>query len=218
MLIGELINQVKVLFRLDSADSHLTDREVYSLIKKHRAWLIKRESKKNRILRNPEMMIPNSCIELIDVDITECCNISTCCTIKRSKEKLPDLISDDTGPLIGFVSSLDKELRVYPTTINGWLNKRRNSVFKYDKTLYYWIYNGYLYSPNVEWDFIFMLAANEEPVDFCEDKDECQAMQDKTFSCPDYLLGEMIQSVMTDLNPHVQIPNQEKIDKNENNK
>jgi len=218
MLIGELINQIRGVFRLTSADNDLTDREVFALCKKHRSWLIKREAKKNKILTNAKVMTPNSCIELIDVDIAECCDISSFCMVKRSKDKLPEIMSDDSGPLIGFVSSLDKVVKVYPTTVGNWLNKKKSTVYKYDTNKYYWIYNDYIYSPNIEWDFLFMLAANEDPVDPCNLVETCAPMQSKRFNCPDYLIGELVSNVMKDLNPVVQLPSQEKVDKNENTK
>lgn len=218
MTIGETVNQLKDLARLDNADIHFTDRDAYSLLKKHRAWLIKREDRKNRILKNTDIMQTNGCIELIEVDITECCNINTCCKIKRTKDTLPEMVNADFGPLIGLVSPLDHTLALVPTSVKNWQNKQKLSTKRYDKSIYYWISNNYMYFPDLEWDFISIEAFFEDPVLKCGTNDNCTAMQDKKFACPEYLLGELLSSCLNDLNIHLQVPSQEKIDKNENNK
>ena len=218
MIIGDLINQIKNVLRLENADIHLTDRDVYSLVKKHRAWLVKRENRKNRILKNSDIMQPYNCAELIDVDITECCYVTSCCTIKRTRYKLPEIVSGDKGPILGVVSSLDKYVILQPTTIKSWQHKQKLSTSKYDKTLYYWISNGYLYSPDVEWDSISIEAMYEDPLDVCGTEDTCKPAQEKNFTCPEYLIAELIQGCVQDLQIYLQLPNQEKLDKNENNK
>lgn len=214
MTAGHLISEVKNLLRLSNADAHASDRLIYSLLKKHRAWLVKREDSKLRVLRIPYLMQRLPCEDLVDVDVVECEAVRSGVTIKRTKDKLPAIINGYYGPLIRDVKSIDRGESLQETTSSSFIRKRNLVTSKYDTTLYFWWENGYLYFPNVSWEGILIEAYFEDPLN----TPPCMDARDSEFPIPDSLVGEMINYCLQDLRSYIGLPEQEKIDKNENNK
>jgi hypothetical protein len=93
-------------------------------------------------------------VELIDVDKVEagCSGITSGCTIKRSKHRLPSMYEGYWGPLIRTVSSIDGSQELQATQPGTYTSMTKTTSFKYNKTLYFWWLDGYIYSPNIEWD------------------------------------------------------------------
>ena len=78
----------------------------------------------------------------------------------------------------------------------------------YNKRIYFWYLNGYLYLPNVQWDAIKVEAIFEGTTgDFmCEPNDACTLKQDQQFAIPEYLFSEVEQFVIKELTMTAQIP------------
>lgn len=76
-----------------------------------RVWFLRRDYEKTKML--PESAIFEiRCIELIDVDATECCdsNIKLGCTVRRTKYKIPDILylKDQISVSFKYVGSPDR--------------------------------------------------------------------------------------------------------------
>ena len=95
-------------------------------------------------------------VELIEVDKVEaqCTGIESGYTIKRTKEKLPDMIEGYWGPLIRTISSIDGSIEAQGTQPGTYTSITKTTSFRYNKRKYWWYLNGYLYLPNVDWDAI----------------------------------------------------------------
>lgn len=216
--IGEHISSLKAAFRLNNSDSRLTDRHFYLwmfnarelLIKQSRQWL----NQGNEVFQ----VIPN--LELTDVDVVEACGIDTGCTIKRTKERLPKILENIYGPIIKIVTPLDNSTRLVYTTLSGYLNKKKKTTSKYDKSFYFWARDGYLYFPNLDWDMVSIEAFLEEDyVNPCDDTDAaCANYQDHIFRIPGFMLEPMSRIIEEKLRGYLQIPEDVKIDKNNNNR
>ena len=149
-------------------------------------------------------------VELIEVDKIEaqCTGVYSGCTIKRTKEKLPDVATGAAGPIIRAVTSIDSTVQLqetYPTIYNALIN---STTFKYNKTSYYWYLNGYLYMPDIEWDAIKVDAVFEGDTSAysCDTDLQCQIKQETQLAIPEYLFSEIEQFVIKELTMTLQIP------------
>ena len=111
------------------------------------------------------------------------------------------------GPLIRTVASLDGAEELQPTQPSTYLALSKSKNFRYNKTVYYWYIDDYLYFPNLEWDAIRVEGIFEDDISYwtCED-DNCVIKTEQSFNVPDYLFGELEGATIKDLLQMYQIP------------
>ncbi len=207
--IRDVISRIRNQVKSTTQDAFVTDRMIYSFVLKHAKWLMKREDGKNKIMQFSSVMQTMDFVELVEVDKVEACcaGVTSNCTIKRTKDKLPVFMQGYYGPLIRAVTSLDNSEIMQPTTPTTYVRFSNGSTFKYNKTKYYWYLNDYLYFPNLEWDAIRVEGIFEDDISaFTCAEDSCITKQDQSFNVPDYLLGELEAQVAKDLVGIYQIP------------
>jgi len=209
--VGLSISRVRNVLKAVKEDPFMTDRFLYSLIMKYAKTLIKRESKMENIYKHKSLFRELPCVELIDVDKVEACctGITTGCTIKRSKHKLPELLSIDSGPVIRSVSTLDYSQDALDTLPTLYTNMTKTSTFKYNKQNYYWFSEGYLFIPNVEWEAVRVDGVFDEDISgsLCNvDPTECTTEQDRELAIPEHLFSEIEQMVLKEVLTAGQIP------------
>lgn len=164
------------------------------------------------------------CVDLIpSPTIDECCGIKTNCTIYRTKKRLPYIVSASWGPIFRRISSLDGFTTFTIINIEEWNRRQEDTNNKYNKTLYCFWSDGYLYFPNVEWKKIKVEALFEEDIEkyngCCEEVDPCKTFLDNTFRIPKELMKPCIDLVNTELiNEYQRIQMDEQIDKNSTRK
>lgn len=214
--IGDTISRVRNTIKGVRQDAFLTDRYVYSLILKYAKLYIRRQDAENKIMRFSSLFEPIPCIELIEVDKIEACcaDISTGNTIMRTKDKIPTVLEGEYGPLFKTVASLDSSQECTETTSGAYTSMTKTSTFKYNKTLYYWYLNGYLYFPNIMWEAVRVEALWEDSVQMytCDGKD-CTPRQDDPTHFPEYLFAEIEQNVIKELTLLMQVPSDPAVDK-----
>lgn len=160
------------------------------------------------------------CVDVIPAPtIDECCGIKTNCTIYRTHKKLPYLLTASWGPIIRRVTSLDGYTEMVPITPLDWNRKTEDTNRKYDKSIYYFWSDGYLYFPNMEWKGVKIEAYFEEDIDKyndCDNKtDPCKTMLDNKFRIPKEVLAVCIDNVNKEvIGQYNQIPDDNQIDKN----
>jgi len=214
--VGDSISRVRNLLKAVKEDPFITDRFLYSLILKYSKLLIKRQDNENKIMRFQSLFETIPCIELIEVDKVEACctGIRTGCTIRRTKDKIPDVLEGSYGPLFRSITSLDRSIEVYRTYPSIYTSIANSTNAKYNKTKYYWYLDGYLYFPNIEWEGVLVEGLWTANVDYLKcDGDDCQLKQDHLVHIPEYLFAEIEQLVMKDLGMFVQMPNESLDDK-----
>jgi len=207
--IRDVISRIRNQIKSTTQDAFITDRIIYSFVLKHAKWLMKREDGKNKIMQFSSVMQTMDFVELVEVDKVEACcaGVTSNCTIKRTKEKLPVFMQGYYGPLIRAVTSLDNSEIMQPTTPTTYVRFSNGSTFKYNKTKYYWHLNDYLYFPDLEWDAIRVEGIFEDDISaFTCAEDSCITKQDQSFNVPDYLLGELEAQVAKDMVGIYQIP------------
>ena len=208
--IGETISRVRNQLKAVKQDAFLTDRYIFSLIRKHSYWLMKREDSKNKLMRFSSVMQTLGHVELIDVDKVEACcpGVKSFCTIKRTKDKVPAFMQGYYGPLIRAVTSVDGSEIMQPTNPTTYVSASSTTKFKYNKTKYYWYLNDYLYFPNLDWDAIKLEGIFEDDITKinCDFTDDCLPRQLQLFNVPDYLHGEIESNVIKDFGITLQMP------------
>lgn len=214
--IGESISRVRGLAKAVKEDAFITDRFLYSLIIKYAKLLIKRQDNENKIMRFQSLFETIPCLELIEVDKVEACctGIRTNCTIRRTKDKLPEILEGSYGPLFRSVTSLDRSIELYQTYPSIFTNIANSTNYKYNKQKYYWYLDGYLYFPNIEWDGILVEGLWSSSIEHLQcDGDPCRPKQEQEIHVPEYLFAEIEQLVMKDLGAFIQMPNETLDDK-----
>lgn len=205
--IGEAISRVRNAVKGAKEDAFLTDRNIYYLLIKYGQTLLKREDNQFRLMKISSIFQVLPYVELIDVDKVEagCVGVYSGCYFKRSKEKLPTILSGIFGPIIRTVSSIDGTIELYRTDPGTWVSMTKTTTFKYNKRPYFWYLNGYIYVPNVDWDAIRIEAIFENDVPTC-DTDQCELIQDQPLNVPEYLFSEVEQFALKELTMIAQIP------------
>ncbi len=147
-------------------------------------------------------------VELIEVDKVDaaCLGVYSGCYFKRTKERLPDLLTGIQGPIFRTVSSIDGTVELFRTDPGTFVSMTKTTTFKYNKRQYWWYLDGYLYFPNLIWDAVKIEAIFENDVETC-DSDKCLIRQDQALNIPAYLFSEIETFVVKELNMTMQVPN-----------
>lgn len=207
--IGEAISRVRGIFKAVKENAFLTDRFIYSLILKYAKAIVARQSNERKIFSNNSLFEPLPFVEMIEVDPIEadCAGIESGCVIMRSEKKLPKLFHSRRGPLISKVFSIDNSAELFSTTPASYINMQKSTSAKYNKTLYYWFRNGYIYTPH-KIEALMVEGLWEESLDnFCNLNDQdCTIMQEKTFNIPDDLFAEIEQMAENEMLTSGKIP------------
>jgi hypothetical protein len=190
-------------------DYFMTDRVIYSFILKNAQWLMKREDAKNKLLWFSSAIQTLDFVELVEVDKVEACctGIKSYMTIKRTKDKVPTFMQGYFGPLIRTISSLDGSTELQPILPTTYIKVSSSKNFKYNKTLYYWFIDDYIYFPNLDWDAVKIEGIFQDDVQAftCAD-DDCKLRSDQSFNVPDYVYGELEGAVLKDVLGMAQMP------------
>jgi hypothetical protein len=208
--IAEAISRVRNTLKAVKDDAFLTDRTIYFSILKYGKTLLKREDNQNRLMKMSSLFNTLPYVELIDVDKVEaqCVGIASGCTIKRTKDKLPEIFNGMFGPILRTVSSIDGETELFRTEPGTYVSMTKTTSFKYNKRIYFWFLDGYLYFPNVNWDAIKVEAIFEgDRSDFlCDKKEDCKLKQNHQLPFPEYLFSEIEQFVLKEFTMTISVP------------
>jgi len=214
--INDIVSRIRNQMKADKQDAFMTDRMIYSFVLKQSKWLLKREDGKNKLLYFSGVIQTMDYVELEEVDKVEACctGISSNMKIKRTKDKLPIFLQGYFGPLIRTIASIDGSEELQPTIPSTYAKLSNSKNFKYNKTMYYWFLDDYIYFPNLEWDAVRIEGIFEDDISmFTCDEDSCIKKQDQTFNVPDYLLAELEANVLKDLAGSMQLPEDANNDK-----
>lgn len=214
--IGDVISRIRTQVKAVRQDAFLTDRAIFAFVLKHSKWLLKREDGKSQLLSYSGVVQTLDFVELIEIDKVEACctGLSSDCTIKRTKEKMPLFMQGFNGPLIRSTTSIDGSEELSSTNPSSYLAISKSKNFRFNKSKYYWYLNDYLYFPNLDWDAVRIEGIFEEDISgFTCAADSCIQRTDQTFNVPDYLFGEIESNVFKDLMGMLQIPSDSSQDK-----
>jgi hypothetical protein len=205
--IGESISRVRNALKAVKEDAFLTDRTIFFAITKYAQTLLTIEDNQFKLMKMSSIFQVLPYIELIDVDKVEagCIGVYSGCYFKRTKDKIPSILNGAFGPVIRTVSSIDGTIELYRTEPGIWLSMTRTTTFKYNKNLYFWYLDDYLYFPNLDWEAMRMEAIFDGYVDSCT-SDPCELKQNMPLNIPAYLFSEVEQYTVKELSMSLQIP------------
>ena len=214
----EIIDLFREMLKQRNADSNYSNQFLYNSIMKQAEWLIPRELSKGKLYSNTELFTTLRCIKVIETSLIDpCCPIKTNCTIYRTKDKVPDVWIDDSGPMVRDVTSVDFSNSFFLTTPTTWQNKREDPYQKKTKQNYTFYANGYFWFPEVNPHLVNLVGFWKEDVSGIGEcaGDDCIRFLDSKFPFPEWLSAEMLAKA-TQLLVGVteRLPNDEQIDKN----
>ncbi|NQY43540.1 MAG: hypothetical protein HRT87_09385 [Legionellales bacterium] len=210
--VGSVISRIRNQVKAETQDAFVTDRYIHSLIIKFALVLMRRQDNMNRLTKFNSIWKSLPYVELIEVDKIEaqCTGISSGCTIKRTKEKLPEMLEGYWGPLIRTVSSIDLSVELQNIQPGTYTSLTKTTTFKYNKKKYFWYLDGYLYFPDLDWDAVRVEALfNDSIAEFQCDADECIPVHEQEMSIPEYLFAEIEQQILAIMTNTIQIPSED---------
>ena len=212
--INEVVSRIRGQVKAEVQDAFVTDRFIYSLVTKFAKLFMRRQDSLNKLMKFNSIWNFLPYVELIEIDKVEaqCTGIQTGCTIKRTKEKLPDMVEGYWGPLIRTVSSIDSSIELQPTQPGTYTSMTKTTSFRYNKKKYFWFLNGYLYLPDMEWDAIRVEAVFDDDISnwLCEDDtDSCIPRYEQEIPFPDFLLAEIETQILTQMFNTLKIPTED---------
>ena len=208
--IGEAVSRIRGQIKAQVQDAFITDRYIYSLIKKYAQVYMRRQDNVNKLMKFNSVWQTLPIVELIEIDKIEaqCVGIASGCIIKRSAKKLPTFMQGYWGPLIRTVSSIDGSIEVQPTQPGTYTSMSKTTTFKYNNHKYYWFLDGYLYLPNVTWDAIKLEGVFEEDISkwTCDTEDNCIPRYLQNLYIPEFLFSEIETQIFNTLLNTIKIP------------
>jgi len=218
--IGQVVSRLRNVIKAVKEDSFITDRFLYSVVLKYGKALIRRQDNENKIKMARGLFKKVPCYELTEVDkIEACCSgIKSNCTIMKTSNRLPAIMEGSYGPIIRGVSSIDDSTFAQPTTPQLYVSIANSTNFKYNKTVYYWFLDGYIYLPNSTWEAVNIEAMWEDSVyDLqCNSDNKCVRKQDESCPIPEYLFAEAEGMTLKEFGITMQATNENSDDKQSN--
>jgi hypothetical protein len=221
-LLGEIVQRVQSKYSrgVQSKDTRLTARHIYSALKTARSILLKQLYNKNQMV-NQWAYQTLACVELIKAPVHECaCVPVNGCVVLRSKFKIPKPVSGIDKHLIQSVASLDGTILFDESSFEI---EKYNKGNKYTSTKpSYYFRNGYIYITTLKSLKVLALTGLfDDPVEatmfssLCEGCPDCACKDVLEFEFP--IDGDLVK-------PLIQIAEEELIlimkqmteDKNQN--
>lgn len=204
--LRDLVSTVRSSHKLLSTDGMITDRAIAAEIKVSTFLLLKRETNLRKLWATDTVFTTIPCLELVEVPISECCELVDDCMIARSKYKLPRISEGNYQYLIQGVWSINalggKGKKLKEITVNRYMNLLKLPIVKQEE--YYMIVNDYLYITNPFIKLVRIAAFFEEDVpneimfSDCScgtsypDEEYCKNPLDRKFGLPGYLSKQIL--------------------------
>jgi len=217
MKVREVISRVRNSLKEHSADSVFFNKHIYSILRSHTAFLLKRESEKlkNNIYLSSNIWTP-ICVEMEPVSAIQCSCVSLPidCTIYRSKQKLPIMLEVGYSFFYKSIATIDNSEFFTLVSPNGFKQRTSTKYAKYSKDSLAFLEDGYLYTPDKEYSFLRILGWFENVNGFkdCNSTSTptsstagCSLM-DTEFKCPEHLISPVIQMTLEELLRTKQLP------------
>jgi hypothetical protein len=208
MLNRELVSRVASLLKGNSKDGRISRRLILATAESKAKFLISQKLNDMSLYREQNIYTTISCIEMEDFDLIKCpiLEFRSCRNLKRSKNKLPELIHSRYGHSLKEVTSVDGQFEFKPITLVQYrLNKKKTLQKKQD---YFYVQDGYLYLPDSEVKVVTLNILTQDLYDLeqcSECGEKCKSAWDFEFICPDKLLDVVIQETIKELSITKQI-------------
>jgi hypothetical protein len=208
---SDILSRTRNKLKADNQDAWLSDREIWSFYKPWLNQVMKELDARNRLMAFNALFQTLDIVPLVEVDKIEagCAGIQTGMTIMRTKDPIGELFMEAYwGGMIRSVTSIDGSQQFQPISSSGYLTLASVKNFKYNKTLYYWYQNDYLYFPNISWKAVKIEAITEEDISQykCDSTEKCLPKQEQSLNVPDYILSRVESLLFQSLGISLQLP------------
>jgi hypothetical protein len=206
-----VLDRVRGKLRTFKQDAKQTDREIWNLYKPWLSQTIKELDSKNKLMAFNALFQTLDVVPLVEVDKLEagCTKLKSGFTIMRTEDPVGELFMEAYwGGMIRSVTSIDGSEGFQPITPEGYQRLSETVDFKYNKTLYYWYLNDYLYFPNISWNAVRIVAITEDDISKykCDSDERCLPKQEQSLNIPDYILARVESLLFQSLGLTLQIP------------
>lgn len=220
----EIIAKLRKRIQEKDIDSTFTNKFLYSSLKEHAKWLIKREISADRIYRSRDLFQTRPCMPVVKASkISDCCPIKTKCIVYRTRYKLDEAWSDEYGPLITRVTSIDGSVEFMPLSVQDYKRKKDSPYAQYDKALYVFYDDNYLWFEEEAPKKINITYFPQDDItgkygctpDCCDNI--CVSILDKKFMIPGWVEAELLDKLVNQLTGTTKrMPEDTSVDKNTN--
>ena len=191
----QVIDSLRNKLRERNADSNYTNQFLYQTLLEQAKWLIQREINSGRIYKSTSLFQPLLCQNVIETSpIDPCCPVKTNCKIYRTECKMPDFWSDEDGPIIKTITSIDNSTSWDITTPTTWASIKVDPYQKKSKQMYAFFSDGYFWFPEQNPHKVNILGFWMDDVsnrNGCAEN-KCVRYLDTKFTIPDRLEAEMM--------------------------
>ena len=227
----EAIYQIRRTLKEVNADSKMTNRHIYSILKKHSRLLIQRESDRLNLLKKRNIFKTLKCIDVVEAPaIDPCCGLRSKCTVWRTKDRVPKIYEDSYGAIIRGVKTVDGFTSLNLINPGDFERKLNNPwIPKNNLKKYYFYSDGYIYFPNGGYKKVQIEAFYEDDItglSMCTASEDykglgkdCIGFLDQTFPLPDYLESRVFELTLQELSNTYErlVDKSAEINKNDNN-
>lgn len=210
LTVRKAISEIRKGLRENDADSRMSNKFIYAVIKRNATTIIRQRSDAFRILKQQSFyQIINGLIVEEAPAIDPCLGIRSKCTVYRTRDRLPRMYEDSYGAIIKNVWTIDGSFELQPCTPDAWDRKRKNPWAKNGAStdIYYFYSDGYLYFPQKNWHKIKVRGFFQEDVshlNLCDDcantpSTTCFRYMDNQFYFPPDLWKYVVEAVIQEL-------------------
>lgn len=172
MIVGEAIQRIQSAYNkgMQSDDSRLSNRHVYSKLRSSRIRVISQQINKKQIVS--QWCYQSIVVKMISAPLNECSDIKSSCMIMKSYKPLPQIFTSMDKHLIQSVTSSDGSIGFSQTY---WDIIRYKNGRKYTQNLpEFYIKDGYLYITNRKMiNFVIVAALFNDPIEAKKYSNEC---------------------------------------------
>jgi hypothetical protein len=202
MINRQIISEVRNDLRNVNVDGWIPSQYIYNKLVGLASLFIKREADDKRLFKYTELWSTIKCLEMVEDDLINCCDISIpdCTKVMRSKFKLPTIFSTRYGYLMN-VTAVDLSTDYTPVTSQQY-KYTKSREYQNPKKRYCWLENGYLIIPDsmvrrVTVKAMFVNKAAALRLNSCEEQNNCVKFLDTEFICPEHLLDDVKTATTT---------------------
>lgn len=219
MTIREAISKVKKSFKEINADSHLSNKFVYSSLVAKSNLIMQRESDALRLSNIQDVYQTLKCVKVEEIpSVDPRCNMKSKAKFYRTVKCLPDTYFDSDGPLIRSIRSIDGFTEIQLTTLDSIERWKKDSNSKYDKSVYAFYSEKHLYLTRKVPVKIEAAFTNDiSHIDCNCDDIPCYVFLDTKWYVPKKLEDTILSLVLQDLaNSYERVSTKVLTDKNDN--
>ena len=221
----EAISRVKKALKEIGADSRLTNKQVWGSIDSKSSLIISREADSLRLSRIQKLYQSIPCVKMEEVTQGDSCGeVTLYCSIIKSVEQLPEMYADTYGVIIDSINTIDRSIQIKLTTAKELLRIKKDTNSRFDKTIYAFFQDNYLYLSNAKYPLIEVRAMFKDDVRLRKTNKcggqiiNCLKFLDTDWVIPQKIEDDVLRLVIQDLaSVYKKIPEDVNINKNPNN-